>query len=712
MKDNLQSVEHERLHFRTLLLSNANYFGTLAGSKLPVVKALAQNTQYEEIVCVGFQPGLSQLEAVVHVYKSTGYGGSLCSGGSVEYVRFYLSYDNGATWVDQGLTQFNAYNFGHERHLEYAVALPASPPKKFCTKENVIRARAILSWNVPPPANTPNFVPVWGNVRDANIQVAPRRRFTLPELFQDFEIGLPKSLPDLQKIKIPIPMPDPEPWPIEQLHASYARLKIPQSRYLLKHVSDLAKVGDVAPHAFSESLAKLKIDWASILKVLGAGDGNTTYEELTCVGFDPAHEALAGVVHVKLNSGYSGPLCSAGSTEYVAFWVDWGDGAGWTYVGTDKINVHDLSSLPRGGLDYAVYHRVDTTPHRKNCSKGAATARVRAILSWNVAPPTNDPDYTPVWGNREETLIHLLPGAVEEFKPIIDGLGITPVCHIDFATGFANGASLQPFGGLISVTGFIPNAAGFLASHGQRLKYRVRVREMPGSAWQTVGNSFGITVTTVGSQADVVQAADADGFFTYQEDDTHWVFSRLLANWYTTPDMDGLYEIMIEAKDPISGDIFSAQPMSCGGGAAHDTVRVYLDEVAPEVELTVTGFTRGGVFNPGSLPCGTYQVGDVIQGTYTVTDERFGSLSLTVEPAGPSQGHTVNPSSRAFLVDAPTSGANGTWTLDTGAVGGLPAMDPCGYVIRLIGADRTIVNNYHGGWSKLETIGFCLKAPA
>ena len=152
--------------------------------------------------------------------------------------------------------------------------------------------------------------------------------------------------------------------------------------------------------------------------------------------------------------------------------------------------------------------------------------------------------------------------------------------------------------------------------------------------------------------------------------------------------------------------------MTCGGAAPHDTVRVYLDEVAPNVELKVTGFTRGGVFNPGGLPCGPYQVGDIIQGTYKVEDEHFGSLSLTVEPAGASHGHAVSPSSRAFLVDAPTSGATGTWTLDTGAVGGLPAMEPCGYVVRLVGYDRTIVGNYYGGWSNLETLGFCLKAPA
>jgi hypothetical protein len=81
-------IELERTSFRTLLLSNPNYFGTLKGSKLKAVKALSGNTSYEQLMCVGLHPQLSQLEAVVHVKKNAGYNESLCGGGSPEYVRF------------------------------------------------------------------------------------------------------------------------------------------------------------------------------------------------------------------------------------------------------------------------------------------------------------------------------------------------------------------------------------------------------------------------------------------------------------------------------------------------------------------------------------------------------------------------------------------------------------------------------------------------
>jgi hypothetical protein len=43
-------VEFERLNVRSLLLSNPNYFGTLKGSKLKVVKAISGNTSYEKLM--------------------------------------------------------------------------------------------------------------------------------------------------------------------------------------------------------------------------------------------------------------------------------------------------------------------------------------------------------------------------------------------------------------------------------------------------------------------------------------------------------------------------------------------------------------------------------------------------------------------------------------------------------------------------------------
>ena len=171
-------VPKERAHFRALVVGNPNYFGTLGTSAFAPVLAVNGNTTYEQIKCVGFQPQTKRLDAVVFVKQPFGYGGDICSSGTREYVRFYISLDNGATWIDQGLTSFNANDVpagttGGKR-LEYAVSVPCNPPRKFCTSPNVILARAILSWQNVPTADTPGFTPVWGNVHDTRIQVDPR----------------------------------------------------------------------------------------------------------------------------------------------------------------------------------------------------------------------------------------------------------------------------------------------------------------------------------------------------------------------------------------------------------------------------------------------------------------------------------------------------------------------------------------------------------
>src|SRR5258705_8718177 len=91
-------VEPERAQFKALILQNPNYSGNLKASAFKAAKSIVSNTTYEELKCVGLQPQLNRLEAVVWVKQTAGYSGGICSSGSTEYVRFWLSYDNGATW--------------------------------------------------------------------------------------------------------------------------------------------------------------------------------------------------------------------------------------------------------------------------------------------------------------------------------------------------------------------------------------------------------------------------------------------------------------------------------------------------------------------------------------------------------------------------------------------------------------------------------------
>jgi len=184
----------QRGGFKIMLLSNANYFGTLLESPLIPVFPMCCNTHYEELACVGYHPQQNKLEAVVYVYQGSGYGSGICGQGTSEYVRFYLSFDDGATWEDQGMTSFQAYNVPEgtegEDKLEYAVTLDPEMPLRFCLQDLLIQVRAILSWNDPPPADQPDWTPVWGNVEEGTIQIEPARVLPLEEFLQHAEVAI------------------------------------------------------------------------------------------------------------------------------------------------------------------------------------------------------------------------------------------------------------------------------------------------------------------------------------------------------------------------------------------------------------------------------------------------------------------------------------------------------------------------------------------
>ena len=710
--------------FKFQLLQNPNFFGNLSELDIPdlpdpVINKIGDTT-YEELLCVGYHPEADLLTGIVEVKQGNGYSGGPCTDGSQEYVRFYVDYGDG--WVDHGVTAFTAHDLGFSEDLCYAVSIELDPKRRSCCDRDPIlpRVRAILSWNVEPPADMPNWNPVWGNRLDANIQIEPSGAFVC-SFDSVFEAGVlqvnPEIAKQLQGVLTDAPQPL-KPAPdflkiMEQAKAEDDELLM--FRQIFPMVAKLA--ADKTDFQAFEALQPLDIDLSPFDDFVAKPSFNTTYEELHCVGLDRDLNLLHGIVQIKRPSGFSGDLCTEGSKEYIAFYIDFDDGAGWQYQGTTSVDVHDISDIPKGGLWYQAFLPVDLEEHRQVWCK-TGRARIRGILSWGTPPPANDADHIAVWGDREDCWIEIKPlpkGVVEgKVTAVLETIGNMPVDQID-AMGFANGngvgnvpsgANQSPFGGRINLAGRIafPTTTN--------LEYRVLVQAPGDPMPQPWTNSFNVSVTTItaGSftTATQTQTAGADGWFSYIPIQTPTLFRSvagdLLGQFFATK--QALHSVIVEFRDAATKSVLDSSTPEA----------FFVDNTIPDVSVDITTPDANG-----NTDCGIFTIGTTIEGTFSMTDVHSNAMSLVVTPAGPATGGELTivkvppvglpapaPTGNArnaltFAAGSlPTAGASGTWSLNT------DDMDQCGYNIRITGVDRTIVDSARIGWRRDDIKGFCL----
>ncbi|CBJ35633.1 hypothetical protein [Ralstonia solanacearum] len=679
----------ERAAFKALLLSNPNYFGNLAESVFTPVLPIAGNTHYEELACVGFHPQQDRIEAVVYIYQPSGYGTDICGAGTPEYVRFYLSADNGATWQDQGMTAFQAHNIpaGTEggKRLEYAVSLAAYPARKLCFVNPVIMVRAILSWNNPPPPNQPNWTPVWGNVRDANILVEPRR-FIIPyEIFEIAKAKIPPHVNEIIDLETAIPTTSKALGPGE-LATLYKGKGVPVQRFAYKELAAFtSSATTLSAEAFLALHPGISIDPSIIGALFPKTDGDTSYEQLTCIGLDPnAPDQLVGVIQVKKSAGYSGGPCTQGSHEYVTFWADFdGDGVVETCLGTASVRVYDLPAIPSGGVCYAVRLPVDLGPYRQPCHQGPKVVLIRAILSWNSAAPCANPNYVPTWGNREETLVNIAPTEQQPagYMAILGGI---PVSMISNNLGDPNRGLTTP-DAVFATNNLPPDAykrlcpfAGRVSAQGAPIvgyTYVVEVSQ-DGSVWTPVLTD--LDVTDQFGNVSTHKANPTTKRFSYLDFTSN--VNGLLAEWDTTG--DALWHVRLSIFD------------GAGTPQGTDTHLIQLDNTAPDVSIVIT---------TGTGDCGKFPIGTILSGTFVARDANMGGYSLGVAPAVNPPGVGVPSPSSGVVNTAPAPGDS--WTLDTSG------MEACGYIIEVTAHDRAIVNSQAVGHYVSQSAGFCLVAP-
>lgn len=691
-----------RNNAKMFLLENPNYFGIqdkenkLLQEFQPVIDLLS-NTGFEELTCVSYNPQLQRLSANIKIKQGFGYAGGPCTNGSKEFVRFFVSYDGGATWDDEGVVDFDAHDLAFDIDLCYELGKAFIPKKRSCCDRKAVLplVKAILSWNTIPPPGIWWWTPVWGNSMNANIQVAPSKSIFchFHHLFEKIDIKLNEEQFDFLENAVA----DYDFTSIIQENISLKELK----RYYGGKVED-ARIGyQFAHQLLSDSDAindnkfaffkKYDLDLKSILEFFKPKKFNTGYEEVSCVGLNRNFNLLNAAVHVKRATGYSGDLCKKGSWEYLAYYMDFG--AGWVYMGTTSVNVHDIPTIPNEGLWYNAPLSVYLTPYQKKwCETGRA--KIKVILSWVVVPPV-DPNWVAPWGDWEECNVEIkpLPAGIpeEEIYPFVELLGGMPVDLISSLTGNATGmhtlgftANDSPFDGNITIRGrlFNQNAHSF--------KYRLMITE-PATAIHPIMSDVILKTDTFGvlSPAITLTPSIPDGWIDYLANpfSNTVIVDDLFGNF--VPTKNGMHSIRIEFWDVTANVIYNS-----------NTVLFNVDTIYPDVDIVITS---------GMGDCGDFVPGDTISGTYSIIDTYCHSMSISMTPAAEAAGSIISidgivTSSLSYAGGTlPGTGQSGTWQIQTPAT-----IKPCGYNVWINGNDRTIVHSsgfYHH--SQLAK-GFCI----
>lgn len=709
-KSEITKVELEREQFKTLLLSNPNYFGNLVNSPHQPVKQIVGNTTYEELTCIGFNPNLNTLEATVQIKLPYGYGGNLCQAGSTQYVRFFLNYGGG--WEDVcGVVAFKTYDIPNstdcnqqpDKPLSYVATLPIEPKRNYCGRPVLPLVRAILSWEIMPPCD-PNWSPVWGNRLEKYIQIKPRQ-WNFVDLADviSVNIGQKIKLPlQFEEIKLnPIPLPDPPPLALVDVVKMYggqakgkqveaiANVSVEPHRFGFNDIQMAMSPGAFSQQTISAKISEwqaLGLNWQAAVAALANTSGNVTYEQLDCLGLDYNLERLVATIHIKKPSGYSGNLCQKGSMEHVAFWADWDNTCQWTYLDTVSLNVHDISPMPTDGLHYAAILKVNLDKYRQSCQK-PKIARIRAVLSWNTLPSTVNPDAIPYWGNRLDSHVLIKPGTPSTGPgakiSVLGGIGLADINV--FGDGMTkpeakfafwgipadpwDSSRSCPFGGRVIVQG--PPSVGY--------KYRVWVREVGSGDAIKLIKPIQI-VDENGNRSWHSPDAGSDGFFSYLDDLQNMY--DVLAYWDTSGDQD--WEIRLEIANPAY-IVLGSTPW----------YKIQLDNTPPEADIHIAS---GG-------DCKDFLVGQEINGKFVARDLHFGAFSLSTLPASlspPNPTTGIPPVSSSTTQTSPTPGND--WNLKTNG------MKQCGYVVLLTVWDRSIINSSPGSHnSNHDDVGFCLR---
>jgi hypothetical protein len=160
-------AEEARLRLRALLLANPNHFGNVPLASFNAVLNIHQDTTYESISGLGYNSQRHELRTHLNLRQSKGYSSKGVSSGSREYIRFYVSVDGGTSWLDQGMKSVSVFDALWPGNVSFEVTQQVICGEQLRSMAAPLRIRAVLSWNAEPPAQSPAWIPNWGNVLES-----------------------------------------------------------------------------------------------------------------------------------------------------------------------------------------------------------------------------------------------------------------------------------------------------------------------------------------------------------------------------------------------------------------------------------------------------------------------------------------------------------------------------------------------------------------
>ncbi|MGD1845832.1 MAG: hypothetical protein ACFB10_10610 [Salibacteraceae bacterium] len=684
----LPERDHLREDFGSLISINPNYFGSIPELDIdldfPVILPKTLDTSYEELLCIGLDSNRDELEAVFEVKRSTGFRGDQCRGGSNEYVAFYIDYGDGANgapnFVPAGAPvtiRVHDFRVAEKARPNFAARAVFTPEmREKCNQAGLVRLRAILSWDQVPTG--PNYQPTWGNIVEANIQIAPERL-------------------------IP-PSPLPELIPFAKVATQYPQQMIELAKITEKQLTgiDLKKLSEEDRERYTLT-QPLKFNAINTEALQQRASSRTRWEKLTCVGLYPEQNLLAATIEVKRTAGYNGGLCTFGSPEWVIFYIDFGQG--FEYVGTTSVAVHDDVASEENPVMYAVSMVLDNLQSRLEKCSVENVVRVRGILSWRDDLTNQGPDPVIIYGNLLDRRVILPPARTENRQPRIESISLIPrvnIAQVGNLSGYAvkqnaagndvPGAFDRPFGGTVVAKGVVQDA---LAQF-----YRFRFRKVGNVDWLPVTNPVGAFDPVL--LRAVQRLPDNEGWLSLQQfrTDRSVYPDQFMMMWNSRGIEDGLYELQLEV-----GDVFR-QPIG-----QPDRLLLRIDNSAPQL-LT---FSNSPLRNEGvtvktiqgqNQPCGQFEGPQEIAIYGNFSDAHFRNFALTIF------GGDLDPGGVALAVDGRYDGNNPALNT-SGTVGAVPdgvgvlltrlnlcelANIACAYGIELSVSDRTIVGNTPGGY--------------